>query len=440
MKAHLRKIFLELTDAFWTLPAVIVLFLCGLAVLAVDIQAAEALPSWIPNAWIYGGGDTGARTLLGAIASSTISVAGTLFSITIAALTLASSQMGPRLLRNFMRDRGNQVTLGVFLGTFGYALIVLRSVRGGEDSAFVPALGVTIGLVLAGACIALLIYFIHHVASRINVDTVIDLVHDDVLKGMARLTLDQDPPARPDAIDWEQGEEISIPDDGYLQQIETESLVDWAEENDCVIRFLKGPGEFVFPHTPIARVSRCVEGAEEAIRNCIALSRQGGSPKDLTFPIGQLVEVAVRALSPGVNDPRTAISVLNRLGATLTSLSRRSLDDGARDRDGVVRVRFSPLAHFDLTNVMFEMIRESAGGSPSVLIHMVTVLTEVAGVETVPERLDALRRHARTADAEGQARFINEVDKQRLSAACSACLAITALSSERLGGGLSQPV
>lgn len=224
--------------------------------------------------------------------------------------------------------------------------------------------------------------------------------------------------------------------DGYLQQIETESLVDWAEENDCVIRFLKRPGEFVFPHTPIARVSRCVEGA----RNCIALSRQGGSPKDLTFPVGQLVEVAVRALSPGVNDPRTAISVLNRLGATLTSLSRRSLDDGARDRDGVVRVRFPPLDYSDLTNVMFEMIRESAGGSPSVLIHMVTVLTEVAGVETVPERLDALRRHARTADAEGQARFINEVDKQRLSAACSGCLAIAALSSEKLEGKLWQPV
>jgi len=431
MRAHLRKTVQALTDAFWALPAVIVLCLCGLGILAVDIQAADALPSWLPDEWIYGGGDTGARTLLGAIASSTISVAGTLFSITIAALTLASSQMGPRLLRNFMRDRGNQLTLGVFLGTFGYALIVLRSVRGGEDSAFVPALGVTIGLLLAGACIALLIYFVHHVASRINVDTVIDLVHDDVLKGVERLTLDQEPPARPDAIDWRQGCEVCLKDDGYLQQIDTDALLDWAQEKDCVVRFLRRPGEFVFPHTPVARISRPIEGAEGAIRNCVALSRQGGSPGDLTFPVGQLVEVAVRALSPGINDPRTAISVLNRLGATLTSLSRRSLDDGAHERDGVVWVRFPPLDYSDLTNVMFEMIRESAGGSPSVLIHLVTVLTEVAGVETVPERLEVLRRHARTADAEGQARFINAVDKQRLSAACSACLAIAALSLER---------
>ena len=437
MKAHLRKIVLELTDAFWTLPAVIVLLLCALAFLAIDLQALDALPAWLPEGWIYGGGDTGARTLLGAIASSTIGVAGTLFSITIAALTLASSQMGPRLLRNFMRDRGNQVTLGVFLGTFGYALIVLRSVRGGEDSAFVPALGVTLGLLLAGACVALLVYFIHHVASRINVDTVIDLVHDDVLKGMERLTLEEAPPVRPDPIDWRQGCEVTLSRDGYLQQIDTESLVDWADENDCVVRFLKRPGEFVFPHAPIALISRPIDDAEGAIGNCIALSRQGGSPGDLTFPIAQLVEVAVRALSPGVNDPRTAISVLERLGATLTSLSRRSLDAGARERDGVVRVRFPPLSYADLTSVMFEMIRESAGGSPSVLIYLVTVLTEVAKVETVPERLEALRRHARRADAEGQARFINEADRQRLSAACSACLATAARAPGRQEGGPS---
>lgn len=294
--------------------------------------------------------------------------------------------------------------------------------------AFVPSLGVTIGLLLAGACIALLIYFIHHVASRINVDTVIDLVHDDVLKGMARLTLDVEPPTRPDTIDWRNGWEVSIADDGYLQQIDTESLVVWAEENDCVVSFMRRPGEFVFPHAAIARISRPIDAAEDAIRNCIALSRQGGSPGDLTFPVAQLVEVAVRALSPGINDPRTAIIVLNRLGATLTSLSRRSLDNGVREKDGEVRVRFPPLDYSDLTSVMFEMIRESAGSSPSVLIHMVTVLTEVAGVETSPERLEVLRRHVQIAEAEGQARFVNEVDRQRLS---TACLAIAAHPAER---------
>lgn len=426
MKARLLKVLQDLTDAFWTLPALIVMALSGLGLLVVEIQSLDQRLSWIPEGWVYGGGDTGARTLLGAIASSTISVAGTLFSITIAALTLASSQMGPRLLRNFMRDRGNQVTLGVFLGTFGYALLVLRSVRGGEESAFVPALGVTIGLVLAGACVALLIYFIHHVASRINVDTVIDLVSDDVLRDIRRLTLDEAPPAPPEPIDWMHACEVCLDQSGYLQQLDAHALVDWAERHDCVVLFLRRPGDFVLPHAPIARLSKPVDGAQAAIRDAIALSRQGGSPADLTFPIGQLVEVAVRALSPGINDPRTAISVLNRLAAALAELAHRHLDDGVRERDGVVRVRFPSLDYAEVATVMFEMIRESAGRSPSVLIHMVTVLAEVAGIERAPDRLEVLRRHARVAEAEGQALFVNDADRERLAEAYAGFLAVAA--------------
>lgn len=417
MKAHLLKAIREVTDAFWSVPAVIILALSGLAVIAVDVQQLDALPSWLPQEWIYGGGDTGARTLLGAIASSTIAVAGTLFSITIAALTLASSQMGPRLLRNFMRDRGNQVTLGVLLGTFAYALIVLRSVRGGESSPFVPTLGVTLGLALAGACIALLVYFIHHVASRINVDTVIALVHAEMEADLTRLTLDAAQPTQPDPVDWSRAVTVCLPVSGYLQQIDTSSLADWAAEHDCVVNLLRRPGEFVFPHTPIARISKAVDEAGAAIRRRIALAPQPGAPGDLTFPIGQLVEVAVRALSTGVNDPRTAISVLNRLGAGLAFLAPRHLNSDFVERDGVVRLRVRALRYGDVTDVMFDMIRESAGGSPSVLIHLVGVLAEVAGVETDPDRRDALRRHAVRAEAEGRASFVNPADLDRLAAA-----------------------
>lgn len=429
MKARLLKFLQSLSDAFWTLPAAIVLGLGGLAVIAVDVQLLGRLSSRIPEGWIYGGGDTGARTLLGAIASSTIGVAGTLFSITIAALTLASSQMGPRLLRNFMRDRGNQLTLGVFLGTFGYALIVLRSVRGGEETAFVPALGVTIGLLLAGACVALLIYFIHHVASRINVDTVIDLVHDDVLDGISRLTLDEAAAPSQADISWEEAIEVCLHQSGYLQQIDIDALVDWADDNDCVMLFYTRPGDFIFPHAPFARVSKPIDGAEAALRNGVALSRQGGSPADLTFPIAQLVEVAVRALSPGINDPQTAISVLNRLGATLTSLSRRRLDSGVHEKCGVVRLMIPPLRYEDLARVMFELIRESAGRSPSVLIHLVAVLAQVARVEDAPRRVDVLKRHAQAAEAEGRARFVTEVDKRRLADAHANFLAVAAKSA-----------
>ena len=425
MRARLLRFVQDVTDSFWVLPALIVLGLACLAIAAVDIQLVGHLPDWIPSSWVYGGGDTGARTLLGAIASSTIGVAGTLFSITIAALTLASNQMGPRLLRNFMRDRGNQLTLGVLLGTFGYALIVLRSVRGGEDEAFVPALGVTIGLVLAATCVALLIYFIHHVANRINVDTVIDLVHDDVIADMERLTLDAPCAEYEDTIDWAQATAVCFPNSGYLQQIDTAALVDWGDEHDCVVKLLMRPGEFLYPYGAMALISAPVEDAEAAIWGRIALSRQGGSPEDFTFPIAQLVEVAVRALSPGINDPRTAVSVLNRLGAALAWLSQRHLDSGVRAKDGVVRLRVRPLDYAEVAGVMFDMIRQSSGTSPAVLIHLMSVLTAVAQIETSPERRDVLRRQARIADEQGKAQFVNEADKRELAETYAAFLAET---------------
>lgn len=417
MRARLLRFLQDVINAFWVVPALIVVGLGLLAIVVVDIQLLGHLPDWIPSAWVYGGGDTGARTLLGAIAASTIGVAGTLFSITIAALTLASSQMGPRLLRNFMRDRGNQITLGVFLGTFGYALIVLRAVRGEADAAFVPSLGVTTGLLLAGICVGLLIYFIHHVANRINVDTVIDLVHDDVVEDMERLTLNEASPSLTDEIDWDRASTVCLPHSGYLQQVDTEALVDWACEHDCVVRLLKRPGEFIFPFAPIARVSKPVEDAEAAIWGRIALSRQGGSPADFTFTLAQLVEVAVRALSPGINDPRTAISVLNRLGSALAWLAPRHLHTGIYQKDQIVRLRVPAVGYEEVVETMFGMIRQNAGNSPSVLIHLMTVLTAVAGVEKRADRSSVLRRQARVVDEQGQALFVNAVDRLDLAQA-----------------------
>lgn len=149
MPARLRKLLNDVRNTFWVIPALLVLAGLGLAFVLLHLDRTGAAPEPL-KAWLYTGGETGARTLLGAIASSTIGVTGTLFSITIAALTLASSQMGPRLLDNFTRDRGNQVTLGVFLGAFAYALVVLRQVRGGEEQdLFVPQFAIAGGMALA---------------------------------------------------------------------------------------------------------------------------------------------------------------------------------------------------------------------------------------------------------------------------------------------------
>jgi uncharacterized membrane protein len=392
--ARLRKALADLSETFWLIPALMVVLGIGGALGLVEVDRSGLIPRSLLEGWLYDGGATGARTLLGAIASSTIGVAGTVFSITIAALSLAAGQMGPRLLRNFTRDRGNQLTLGVFLGTFSYALIVLRSVRTEGEGGFIPHLSLSVGIALAFVCVATLVYFVGHMAGRINVDTVIELVSDDVNSAIRRLTTDRRQPAQPPAMVWRDAVPIADPRRGYLQQLDEAGLASWAAENQTAILLLVRPGDYVFPGAPIALMLPPVEGAGEAIRNATALGAHRVSSFDLRFAVRQLVEVAVRALSPGVNDPYTAISVLDRLGAALCEMEPVFLPSGVSlVRERVVLV--VPQIQYDqLLNTMFHMIRQSAAGNTAVLMRQLEVLTQVVSCERDRERMIGLKRHA----------------------------------------------
>jgi uncharacterized membrane protein len=403
MSAKLRRLLTILGDTFWLLPGAIVLLgvLGGLGMVAVD-RSGMVPQRLIDSPWLYNGGATGARTLLGAVASSTIGVAGTVFSITIAALSLAAGQMGPRLLRNFTRDRRNQLTLGIFLGTFSYALMVLRSVRTHSEGEFIPHLALSLGILLAFVCVATLVFFVGHMAGRINVDTVVDLVSGEVQSAVRRLMVTEAQPEPPPAAFWAGATCITDARRGYLQHLDEDGLADWAAGHDTAIRLLVRPGDFVFPGAAIAVLTKPVEGAGAAIRNATALGGQRVSASDLEFAIRQLVEVAVRALSPGINDPHTAMSVLDRLGAALCDAVPSHLSTGVILRQGrpaLVR----PCVNYDgLTDSMFHMIRQNAAGSPAVLMRMLEVLTAVAGYERNPARLTALQRHADLVLADGE--------------------------------------
>ena len=395
MKARLRKLLSDLGETFWLLPATIVVAGILLAFGLVHLDRSGAVPQWlIDSPWLYSGGGTGARTLLGAVASSTIGVAGTVFSITIAALSLAAGQMGPRLLRNFTRDRGNQTTLGVFLGTFSYALMVLRSVRTQSEGAFVPHLSLSVGILLAFVCVGTLVYFVGHMAGRINVDTVIELVGDEVRQAIARLTAKTPGEQPPPVAAWHDAVPVRDARRGYLQQIDPEGLAGWAHRHGAAIRLLVRPGDYVFPGAPIALIRPDVDGADAAIRAATALAPSRASSQDLEFAVRQLVEVAVRALSPGINDPNTAIGVLDNLGAALCDLVPRHLPTGVTQREGCAVLLVPAIDYEGLVDAMFHMIRQNASGSAAVLIRLVEVLTAVASAERSPARLRALHRHA----------------------------------------------
>lgn len=394
MRARFQAWLEELGDQFWLRPAVLVLTCLMLAQGAIWLEST-ALGDSGPKAWGYSGGAEGARTLLSAVASSAIGVAGTIFSITIAALSLASGQMGPRLLRNFIRDGRNQLALGVFVGTFAYALVVLRTVRTVEEQAFVPHAAVTGAIVLALACVATLVWFVHHVATSINVETVVDSIHADFVHALKVTALDAPglTPIDPDGP----GEPVSASSSAYLQAVDARALADWAAEVDAVVRLRARPGDYVPPGQPVADVHPPREGARGALDRALAFGHQPTKLQDLEYAVRQLNEIAVRALSPGTNDPFTAGSVIERFGDVLCRLASRHLPTGVTARDGTVRVLVPVTGYRGLCDAMFHTIRQSAEGSAFVLIRLIDVLTKVVEVERAVDRVAVLRDHAALA-------------------------------------------
>ena len=263
-----------------------------------------------------------------------------------------------------------------------------------SEGEFVPHLSLSIGILLAFVCVATLVFFVGHMAGRINVDAVIELVSGEVRTAIGRLMLAHLPPEPPPASFWHGAEAVTDPRRGYLQELDEDRLADWAVEHGTAVLLLVRPGDYLFPGAAVAAITRPAPGADTAIRDNTAVGGQRASSSDLEFAIRQLVEVAVRALSPGINDPHTAMSVLDRLGAALCDAAPLHLATGVVLRDGrPVLVR--PSVDYDgLLDAMFHLIRQNAAGSAAVLIRMMEVLASVAGCERDPGRLAALQRHA----------------------------------------------
>ncbi|MFD1733636.1 DUF2254 domain-containing protein [Deinococcus malanensis] len=349
-----------------------------------------------------------------AVAGSAIGVAGTVFSITIAALSFAAGTMGPRLLDNFTRDRGNQVTLGVFIATFAFSLYSLRVVRGVDEQPFVPHYNVTAALLLALASTAALVYFIFHVTSTINITHVINLLRDDLAVSLDRLTW-KEPRTRhqpPPLAFWANAEEIQAPFGGYLQLVDVSAVVQWATEHQVSVRLLVRPGDYIFPNTVIACA---VPTLPPDLLRFLAVGRYRTTDQDAEYAVRQLADVAVRALSPGVNDPVTAIDILDRFGDALCRLQGRTWPDGVHYGDDAQLRLVHPVTDFaGLTDGMFHMIRQYGKGSPAVMLRLLEVITAAAGCLHGAVELSELTRHADLAYHDALANTANPADRADL--------------------------
>lgn len=400
----------QISQEFWFIPAVMTVLALLLAEAGISAEEAYGVPDGLK--FVYSGGETGSRSLLSAIAGSSIGVAGTVFSITIAALSYSAGSMGPRLLDNFTRDRGNQVTLGTFIATFAFSLYTLRAVTGSEDQPFVPHYNVTFALGLAIASVAMLVYYLAHVTASINITHVANLLRDDMRGSLMRATLKDDPnrnspPAPPPAF-WEGGEVLHAPSGGYLQLLDNELLLRRAQEADVALLLHVRPGDYVFPNSPIAvGVPRLPEGVMDAL----TLGDRRTVGQDLEYSVRQLAEVAARALSPGVNDPVTAIDVLDRFGDALCSLQDRRWPEGVYYQQHALRLVVPVTDFVGLTNSMFHMIRQYGKGSPSVMLRMLEVFQTTASCLRDAERRAVIRRHGELVREDALANIENSGDR-----------------------------
>ncbi|WP_330475648.1 DUF2254 domain-containing protein [Terrabacter sp. C0L_2] len=380
---------------FWALPLAIALaaIAAGVVLPLLDRGLSEHVP------YLFQGGSDSARSLLSTIATAMISVTGLVFSITMVVLQLASSQFTPRILGDFLAQRTTQVTLGVFIASFVFALTVLRSVRGGNDiDAFVPQLSVTTAFLLVISSMGCFIAFIHHITVSIQVSSVISGIGDRAV-ALADDLYPEGAPA-PTAT-W--SPEVGMPRaavtsgdrHGVVTEIDVERLTEVARDLDLVATVEVGVGDFLAEHMPLVTVwgrPDLDDARAERLRDCVLLETERTMRQDLGFGIRQLVDIAERALSPGVNDPTTAVQALDELHRILRLLvTRRTGSRYAADAEGAVRVVLRPQEVGDLVDLATEEIIHYGRDSVQVPRRLSAVLDDLLSV-SLPDHRPALTR------------------------------------------------
>ncbi len=403
MKIKLYAFFEQLSGSFWFIPSIMVLVSIIASQMTISIDQSNIISSDQIPPWLYTGSPDGARSVLSTIAGSMISVAGVTFSITMVTLSLASSQLGPRLLNNFMRDRGNQVVLGTFISNFTYSLLILRSIRGLDEIMFVPHLSLTIAIVMVIISLGVLIYFFHHVSMMIQAQNLIAEIGKELDATVERLFSNRSDKS---PYDNRLRNENDIPSDfddevifinahesGYLQAIDYDELLEIAENNDLILKFLYRPGDFIAEGSDVIALygKEEVEEVNDNILEAIVIGTSRLRIQDIEYSIDQLVEIAVRALSPGINDPFTAIACLDQLSTTLSDIAERTIPLGYHyDPNDQLRIISNVVTFDGLVNVAFNQIRHYGRSDVAVTIRLLEVIAVIIPRTPSGKRAEAL--------------------------------------------------
>jgi uncharacterized membrane protein len=403
---RIRNILALLRGQFWIVPALITLLAALLAFVVLRYGSALLGTGTVKFWWLYSGDASTARDLLSSLLSGLITMTSLVVSLTFVTLTLAANQLGPRLISIFMSDREIQGVLGLYIATILYIILVLRTLNDTLGIEGVPHVAVTIASALTIICLFSLLFYIHKIGRSIIADTVVNEVAHDVRHDLANLLPERGAPdGPPPDLDFAERCSFSLGQSGYIQVIDYERLVKLARELDGLIEVGVQAGDYVLSqgdHVVLHTDRPLEEDHADRIRDAFTIGSQRTPAQDPRYGLSQLVEIALRALSPGINDPHTAIAVIDQLGSAFEVVFRRSSQEKLlTDEEDKVRVVAERSDAPRLVADAFDPIRQAAARHPSVLIRMADTLRHLAPVATADTARNAvlseLRKLAETA-------------------------------------------
>lgn len=334
-------------------------------------------------------------------------VAGTVLSITLVALTLASSQFGPRLIKNFMYVSLNQVVLGSYISTYLYCLLVLNAVKEVDSYTFIPAISILVAILAAITNIILLIVFIHQIAISIQADKVISGISDFISKQVETLfskKMEEEKDERQSSdralviAGYQKQTSIKSPKSGYLQYIDYENLMKFTTKKESLLVLNYRPGAHLVEGMKIGLLysDKILEENEiDKFTEQFVIGTTKTSQQDLEFSIHQMVEIAARALSPRVNDPYTVMTCIDNLTAIMCHLTQVKFPSKYHfDEKGILRLMVDTLDFEGVLDAAFNQIRQFSGGSPSVIIRLMEAMIKIYGFTQKVSYKKAVIKHA----------------------------------------------
>lgn len=410
MRVRYIQLFFDLKHNYWFIPTVMALAAIALAAVcvAIDLAYVGMLPAGFD--WLFRSQAEGARAILSTVAGSTITVAGVVFSMTILSVSHATANYGSRILLKFLDDRRNQFTLGTFTATFIYCLLVLRTVNLPDldgSGGFVPSISVLVAIFLAVLSVGVLIAFIHHVPSSIYIGKVAANRGKVLLESLRDTFPSKDEGQRgtaETAFELDEACTIAAQKSGYIQALDVEGLVKIAKKNDLFVEVLKQPGDFVFEQSVIVRYTIEGEKQEEVISSdecqqqlasLFGIGAHRTTAQDTRFLLEELQQIAARALSPGINDPFTAMTCIDQLASAAAAIINQEPRQAyVADDEDVFRVRMPKTDFAIVFDEMFQPLSDAIATSFTASEHFIGLLLELSRCTSIAENRDKIREFA----------------------------------------------